>query len=219
MIDDRFTVPLYTVPSAASHLGMKSSRLRDWAKKDSLLTTIDAESRYPRLPFIALVEAQVYQELLGAGLSLQAIRTGMAKVREQLGPRMLARGVLAHDGRDILMNLASAGDPEWTRARDLQGGLPRVIEMGLRPVTWDEQGIPQSVQLTAYHDADVIADPRIAFGQPVINRTRVRVEDLLSLFKAGESIDVVAEEMDIPPSSVESIVRSRNRVSTEATRR
>jgi hypothetical protein len=35
----------------------------------------------------------------------------MRVVRAELGDRMLKKGMLAHDGQDILMNLAASGDP------------------------------------------------------------------------------------------------------------
>ncbi|MCL1898340.1 MAG: DUF433 domain-containing protein [Micrococcales bacterium] len=206
--DERYTVPLYTIGLAASHLGMKPATLGSWVNKKELLTSVPAKRPFPQLPFMGLVEAQVCFELRRAGLSMQAITGGMRQVRQRLGSRMLLEGVLAHDGKNILMNLAKSGDPEWTRAIDLQGGLPQVIEIGLRLVTWDSEGIPQTVRLSAYQDAVVTADPRYAFGQPVIQGTTVRVEDVLSLFKAGDPIETVCAEMDIPQAVVESIVRT-----------
>jgi len=206
--DERYTVPLYSIPLAAFHLGMNPQTLRYWASRDSLLTVLEGGSGQPTLPFMALAEAQVFREFRRAGLSMQAVTTGMRQVRKFLGDRLLLEGVLAHDGRDILMNLAASGDAQWTRARDLQGGLPKVIEIGLRPIEWDAHGIPQAVCLTAYEEADVIADPRFAFGQPIIRDARVRVEDILSLFKAGETIQTVSYEMNVAPTTVESIVRT-----------
>jgi uncharacterized protein (DUF433 family) len=207
-LDDRFTVPLYTIGLAASHLGMKPATLARWANKSGLLTTVPATPKFPRLPFIALAEAQVYQAFKEAGLSMQAITSAMENVRKELGPRMLQKDVLAHDGSEILMNLAASGDPSWTRARDMQGGLPKVIEIGLKPISWDEAGLPETVRLTAYGSAPVIADYRYSFGQPIIEGTMVRAENVVSMFKAGDTIETVAEEMDISPTIVESIVRT-----------
>jgi uncharacterized protein (DUF433 family) len=207
--DDRYTIPLYTVALAAAHLGMKPGTLQRWVRKDGLITTVPPVGREPRLPFVALAEAQVYLEFRKAGLRLQAITEGMAKVREKLGARMLSHGVLAHDGREILMNWANGGNPEWTRARDLQGGLPEIIEIGLRPITWDDGGVPQTVRLTAYEGVSVVADPRYSFGQPIVDDVGVRVDDVLALFRAGECIVDVADEMALDPGMVESIVRTR----------
>lgn len=208
-VDDRYDLPLYTVGLAALHLGMQATRLQRWARRDGLITSVPAAGAQPRLPFIALAEAQVYLEFRRAGLSMQAVTSGMTRVREQLGVRMLAAGVLAHDGREILMNLADGADPAWTRARDLQGGLPQIIEIGLRPITWDSEGVPQTVHLTAYEGVHVVADHRYSFGQPILDDSGVRVDDIVALFKAGESVLSVADEMAITPSAVESIVRTR----------
>jgi uncharacterized protein (DUF433 family) len=207
-VDSRFTVPLYTASGAASHLGMAAATLGRWIHKDQLITSVPGAGREPRLPFMGLVEAQFYKELRGAGLSLQAITKGMKVVRDQLGARMLQRGVIAHDGREILMNLALQGDPDWVRARDRQGGLPQVIEIGLKPIIWADDGLPGRVILTAYGPVDVIADPDFAFGQPIVESSGARVEDILGLFKAGEPVTTVAEEMDVSAADVESIVRT-----------
>jgi uncharacterized protein (DUF433 family) len=139
---------------------------------------------------------------------MQAITSGMTKVRSELGERMLQRGVLAHDGRDILINLATDANPEWERARDRQGGLPRIIEIGLKPIIYTDDDLPGRVRLTAYGDARVVADPRFAFGQPIMETSGSRVEDILSMFRAGDTASVVADEMGVSTNDVESIVRT-----------
>ncbi|MCL2472027.1 MAG: DUF433 domain-containing protein [Propionibacteriaceae bacterium] len=208
MSDTRFTLPLYTVALAAFHLAMPPSTLKAWSDKSDLLTMVPGQGREPRLPFMGLVEAQFYRELRKAGLSMQAVTTGMSAVRKQLGDRMLEQGILAHDGRDILMNLATRGDPHWERARDQQGGLPQIIDIGLKPIIYTHDHLPGRIRLTAYGETSVVADPRFAFGQPIVESSGVRVEDILSMFKAGEKVATVAEEMGVSHDDVESIVRT-----------
>lgn len=205
--DSRFTVPLYTLPLAAAHLDIPVRTLTNWTKKSDLLTVLPGHGREPRLPFIALVEAQFYRQLRSQGLSMQAITSGMSAVRAKYGDRMLEKDVLAHDGKDILVNHADEGEPEWARARDQQGGLPKLIEIGLQPITYTNDNLPGRVRLTAYGDVDVIADPRYSFGQPVIDGTGVRVEDVLSLFRAGENLATITEEMGIGIDAAEAVVR------------
>jgi uncharacterized protein (DUF433 family) len=208
-MDDRFDVPLYTIREAASHLAMPHQTLATWVAKDGLVRSLEEPARNgPRLPFIALAEAQLYRELRKAGLSMQAITAGMRRVRRVLGRDMLREGALASDGVDILMKLDDAdGGRDWVRARDEQGSLKGVVEIGLSPITWAADGYPQVVRLTAYPGIAVVADPQRAFGQPIVKGTRARVIDIVSLFKAGESVATVAEEMDVPTAAVESIVR------------
>ena len=206
--DTRFTLPLYTVSLAAFHLAMPLSTLNNWGTKTGLITTVSGKGREPRLPFIGLVEAQLYRELRKAGLSMQAITAGMSAVRKELGERMLEKGILAHDGRDILMNLATGGDPHWERARDKQGGLPKIIDVGLKPIIYTDDNLPGRVRLTAYSGTMVVADPQYAFGQPIVESSGVRVEDILGMFKAGEAVSSVAEEMGVGCDDVECIVRT-----------
>jgi uncharacterized protein (DUF433 family) len=176
--------------------------------RDQLLTSVSGRGRQPRLPFIGLVEAQFYKGLRNTGLSMQAINSGMVEVRRALGDRMLAKGVIAHDGKDILMNLADRGDPDWVRARDRQGGLPEIIEIGLKPIEWAADGLPQRVRLIAYGDNMVAADPRVALGQPFVVSSGARVEDIIDLFRAGEDLATVSHEMGVNPRDVEAIVRA-----------
>lgn len=209
MDDVRFTVPLYTATTAARHLGISVNRLRYWANKDKLLTAISDTKRGANLPFIALVEAQLYCVFRNGNLSWQAITSGMQKVRAELGDDMFAEGRLAYDMTGILMNLAETSmAPEWIRARDLQTTIPRIVEEGLRLITWDDQHYPQAIKLTVYGDADIVADYRYAFGQPVIKGTRTRVDDVIHLFRAGETLKTICEEFMVEGNIAESIIRA-----------
>lgn len=208
--DARFDVPLYSITEAAMHLRMSDETLRRWVARGDLVRALTPETpKSARLPFIAMAEAQFYLQLRHDGLSLQAITVGMAAVRRALGDRFLIRGALAHDGRDVLLNLSDRdAAAEWTRARDTQGGLPGVIERGLTPITWAPDDRPQRVRLTAYEGAEVVIDPRFVFGQPMLADRGVRTEDILHMFLAGDSVLDVADEFDVPLQVVESIVRT-----------
>jgi uncharacterized protein (DUF433 family) len=210
MEDIRFTSALYTLKEAAYHLNMNSRTLGHWADKDNLLTTVNPETpRGARLPFIALVEAQLYFEFKRSGLSMLAIASGMQEVRKHLGSNMLKKGKLAHDGKNILMDLADKSDtPEWTRARDLQIAIPKIIDEGLRLITWDEAQYPQSVRLTAYGSNNIVADYRFAFGRPIIKGTRIRAEDITQPFKAGETLENICAELSIDLQTAESVIRA-----------
>lgn len=211
--DARYDVAIYTIAESAMHLRMAPETLRRWVARGDLVKSLEPETpRGARLPFIAIAEAQFYLQLRRDGLTLPAIVSGMAAVRRELGDRMLREGVLGHNGVDILMNLSDdAAAEEWERARDGQGGLPGVIERGLKPITWAADGLPARVRLTAYEGADVIVDPRFAFGKPILADRGVRAEDIIDLFFAGDSVHDVAEEFAIAPSIVESLVRTHGR--------
>jgi uncharacterized protein (DUF433 family)/transposase-like protein len=208
-VDVRTDVPLYTVAEAARHLGLAPSTLRYWVSTKHLVRQLPPEARgAATLPFVALAEAQFIQGMRGAGLSLQAVTEGVAALKKRLGPDYLMRDRLAHDGRDVLVDLGRDDGSEWQRARDSQAGIAGVIELGLERITWADDGRPQRVTLAGYEGADVIVDPRFAFGQPMLEGRGVRVEDIAQLFFAGEPIQTVADEFEVAPSAVEAIVRA-----------
>lgn len=206
--DLRFDVPLYTLGEAAVHLGLNPQTLGRWAKRDALLHTLRPDTpRSARLPFIAMVEAQLYRHLRRSGLSMQAIAAGMGAARRELGQDFLRQGRLAHDGTDILVRLSdrTAAD-EWLRARDRQGGLRGAIEHGLQPVTWAEDGFPERLRLLSYGDLEVVVDPRFAFGQPFLPDSGLRANTVLDLYHAGDSADVIAHEFDVERDVIERII-------------
>lgn len=207
MRDLRLDAPLYTVAEAARHLDIAPSTLRYWIDEKQIVRSIPARVRgEATLPFLSLAGIEFIRGLRRAGLSLRAVTEGVQALRADLGDDYLRRERIGHDGRDVLIRLADS-DAEWSRARDNQTGIPGVIEIGLQSIAFDASGVPQRVTLSTYEGADVIIDPRFAFGQPVVESRGVRVEDIAQLFFAGEPISVVSDEFGVAPTIVEAIVR------------
>ena len=206
-VDTRFTVPIYTAGEVARHLAMSTSTLRSWVRKEGLVLSVPTRTnRDPRIPFIGLAQAEMYRQLRGAGLSMQAITVGMRRAHQALGENMLKRGVLAHDAKDLLVNLGDDVDAEWTRARDMQGGLKGVIERSLTVLEW-ESDFPLAIQLAAYEGAKVIADPRFSSGHPIDAATGVRVDDLVNMFRAGDDIAMISKEYGVESALIETAIR------------
>ena len=148
------------------------------------------------------------------GLSPRELRTSVSRLRKITGDECaLATKRVASDGIDLLVDMAASADsPEWERARDGQGAIGEVIERYLKFVTWrSSDRYPLRLTLQAYQGADVIIDPRFAFGQPILEREKVRVEDILDAFWAGESYLTIAGEFGVSSSAVEAVIRSATR--------
>lgn len=211
MLDPRFDAALYTVAEAGRHLDIAPSTLRYWIDEKRLVRSIPAQTRgEPTIPFYGLAEISFIRKLRDARLSLRAVTEGVQALQDDLGRDWLMRDGMAHNGRDILVKLADS-DEEWQRARDNQAGISGVIDLGLEMIKFDDVGLPYRVTLPTYEGADVIIDPRFAFGQPVVESRGVRVEDIAQLFFAGEPISVVSDEFGVSPEVVEAIVRVRGR--------
>ena len=87
-----------------------------------------------------------------------------------------------------------------------------VVDSYLRRLDFGDDGFVELIRLPAYEVADIVVAPSRGFGQPVFARGGARLEDALSLFRAGEPLDVVAGEYGIPPAQLEDAVRIATRV-------
>jgi uncharacterized protein (DUF433 family) len=215
----RFDVALFTAREAAQHLGIPRSTLRAW-----LTSSVDAATLVHRvepdvrngssIPFISMIEAHVLRGFRTLGLTAGEIKAAATRLRRELGTEYaLASSRLATDGVSLLVDMSDDWEhPRWERARDGQRVIDEMIRDFLRFVTWrPSDEYPTRLKLPTYRGADVIIDPRFGFGQPVLERSKVRVEDILDAFRAGAAHSVVADEFGVEPAEVEAIVRAQLR--------
>ena len=110
---------------------------------------------------------------------------------------MLASRALYTDGAEVIYDFAEqAGDtPEARSARQLvvvrkgQHVFNDVIDDYLHRVGFAGEGCAELIHLPHYRTAEVLADPRRGFGQPIFAHEGAKVADVLGAFQAGESLD------------------------------
>lgn len=231
---DRFSSPLYPVAEAARYLDVPASTLTSWAKGyrragkgrpevtgSPVLTTVTSPGRGPVIPFVGLAEGLVLTAMRRAGVPFQRIRPALARLDEELGlQHALASSRLYTDGADVLYDYAETGEDEEAAreahelvvVRSDQREFNEVVDAYLRRLELADDGYVQLIGLPAYEVAEVVVDPDRGFGQPVFARGGARLEDALALFRAGEPLDVVAEEYGVPRTELEDAVRIATRV-------
>lgn len=231
---DRFSTALYTVPEAARYLDVPTSTLNSWAhgyrnhprgRREvvgaSILTTLPRRAaRLPVIPFIGLAEGAVLTAIRRSGVPMQRIRPALEQLDAQIGlSHALASRRLYTDGAEVLFDYAEAtDDPGLVRAaRDLvvvrngQRVFNEVVAAYLQRLEFDEHDYVRLIRLPAYEVAEIVVDPGRGFGQPIFARGGARLEDALELFRAGEPLDVVADEFGIPRDHLEDAVRVATR--------
>lgn len=158
------------------------------------------------MPFVAVIEAYVLRSLRDLGLSKDTIRRAALEVRDAFDtPYALASKRIVTDGVDLFIRHSPG---EYTRVGDKQVPIREVLEDYLRDISFDQDGFPARLKLRRYADeADVIIDPRFAWGAPVVADQKVPVQAIVDLWRAGEPMTAVAEEFDLSPAIVESICR------------
>lgn len=86
-----------------------------------------------------------------------------------------------------------------------------VVERYLRRVDWASDDYAERLW-PAGRDEGVVIDPRRGFGQPIIARRGIRVEDVVHRLAAGEPKAVVADDFGLEHTEVEAAERFRSRV-------
>jgi len=230
---DRFGAPLYTVAEAARYLDVPDSTFRSWThgyhrrspgrpevSGEPILTTAPTTTAQgPVIPFIGLAEGLVLTALRRSGVALQRIRPALSRLAGDFGlEHALASRRLYTDGAEVLFDYADDEDPETARAvrslvvvRNGQRVFNEVVESYLKRVEYGPDGYPRLIELPAYAVAKVVVDPDRGFGQPIFRRGGARLEDALAMFRAGASLETVADEYGIPLDQLEDVVRIATR--------
>jgi uncharacterized protein (DUF433 family) len=224
--DERFTAPLYTPAEAARFLGVPTSTFVTWAKGyvrrppgrpvvhgERIVTSVDAPRNFPTIPFVGLAEGMVLAAFRQAGVSLQHIRKAVTILEGEIGVEYaLASRRLYSDGAVILFDYADAqGDDELaglTEVVSRQRVFSPVVREYLTRIEYGRDGWAQQLVSPTTRDRIVVVDPRRAFGQPIFVHGAAPVESVVSRWKAGESIEHVAEDFGVPPADVEDYLRA-----------
>jgi uncharacterized protein (DUF433 family) len=207
---DIFTTPLLTARDAARHLRMPESTLDVWIAQSKssdvpLVHTVPARRGWPRVPFVGVIEAYVLRSLRELDLPMAAIREAAEMVRIEFDdPYALASRRIATDGLDIFVDLVD-GLVSTSRQRPIR----EVVNRYLQYVEWGDEGRPARLQLQQYPDAaTVVIDPRFGWGRPILDESKTPVAAIVGLWRAGDSMDVVAREFDLSRDVVEEICRA-----------
>jgi uncharacterized protein (DUF433 family) len=81
----------------------------------------------------------------------------------------------------------------------------------LKRIAYASDGWASRVRLPSYQRTEVVVDPRVAFGLPLVVHGGARVEDLVDRFVAGDTLADIAFDFDVPPEEVEDVIRVATR--------
>jgi uncharacterized protein (DUF433 family) len=163
-----------------------------------------ARSDEPYLSFEDLVEIAAVAAVRREGVSMQRLRVALRYATTQLGiERPLLSERFKTDGLDLFAqggtNFNRFGQMVWPFVEDVL----KDIDYGqdLFAVRWWPAG----------RETEVLVDPQVNFGRPIIVSLGVRTETLVDRFVAGLSVEDVAQEYTTSPALVQQAVRFENR--------
>ena len=219
-IDPR-ELPAYSIPESAHYLRIPRSTLRAWVGGQvcrsngvtrSFRPIITLPDRHaPLLSFINLVEAHVLDALRREhAVPLQKVRKAIKYLSQHLDSRHpLAEQRFETDGVDLfirqygqLVNISQSG----------QLAMRKVLEAYLRRVEWDDLGVvarlyPFTRKRMIDEPKAIVIDPRISFGRPVLAGSGIPTAVIAERYKAGESVDELADDYGRKRLEIEEAIR------------
>lgn len=219
--------PIYSVTDAARYLWVPAATLRAWAFgrefpahgrtcfSEPVISSADPERHL--LSFVNLLELHVLAAIRrGHNIDMRRVRTAVEYLAEHFGhARPLIDATMETDGTDLfvdhlgeLVNVSRAG----------QGALRELLRVHLQRIERDPAGtavrlfpftrrLPTSVTDASADPRVIVIDARVAFGRPVLARTRIPTREIAERYKAGDSIEDLAHDYGRPASDIEEAVR------------
>jgi uncharacterized protein (DUF433 family) len=217
--DPRLSRAIFTLREAAGYLDVPKSTMHAWARPatgEPLITVFPRRGAQATVPFIGFAEAYVLAAFRRAGVPLQRIRPAVDALSQNIGlEHALASKRLYTDGAEVLYDYAAERNEddllELVVVRTGQHQFSEVVRDYLKRITYGSDGWASRVRLPSYQRADVVVDPRVAFGLPLVVHGGARVEDLVDRFKAGDTLADIAFDFDVPPEEVEDVIRVATR--------
>ncbi len=214
-------LPAYTIAEAAHYLWMPISTLRSWvvgrnyptragSKFFEPIVTLADKNRH-LLSFVNLVEVHVLDAIRREHkVPLPKVRRALKYLREKFPSKHpLAEQKFETDGLDLfvqkygqLINISQSG----------QIAIKRLLEAHLRRIEWDTKGFPLRLYpFTRKREAEeprvVVIDPYVSFGRPVLVGTGIPTAVIADRYKAGDSVDDLADDYGRQRLEIEEAIR------------
>lgn len=219
--EDPRAIGLYPLTDAARYVRIPPATLRSWVVGRPYATRTGERTWAPiiepadptpgaiRLSFKNLVEAHVLSILRGRDVSVGAIREALRFIREEIGAPHPFADVDAKSDR-LHVYVEHLGRL-WNASKS-QAAIEPVMERYLERIDRDEAGIALRLfPFTGDREVDapklVVIDPKRRFGRPIIAGAAIETWIVHQRWRAGESTDEIADDLDISRPAVEEALR------------
>ena len=219
---DAREVASYGVMEAAHYLRIPRTTIRDWVSGRHYRSITGARFSKPiiqvpdpamkLLSFMNLVEIHVLDAIRRKhDIPLEKVRTAMNYLSKQFPSKYpLADQEFVTDGLNLfikkfsqLINISQEG----------QLAIHEVLQAHLHRIERDLKGIPVRLYpFTRKRDLReepraIVIDPEVSFGRPVLAGTGIPTAVIAACYKAGESMDDLADDYGRPRLEIEEAIR------------
>lgn len=219
---DAREVPSYGVMEAAHYLRIPRTTIRDWMSGRHYRSTAGVrfsrpiiqipDSAVKLLSFMNLVEIHVLDAIRRKhDIPLEKVRAAMTYLAKQFPSRHpLADQEFATDGLNLFIKKFSQ---LINVSQDGQLAIHEILQAHLHRIERDLNGIPiRLYPFTRKRDLReepraVVIDPHVSFGRPVLAGTGIPTAVIAERYKAGESMDDLAEDYGRRRLEIEEAIR------------
>jgi uncharacterized protein (DUF433 family) len=218
---DAREMPTYGITEAAHYLSIPFATLRSWVvgrryptaseKKFFKPLIILPDRSRPLLSFMNLVEAHILNAICKKhNVALPKVRVAINYLSKELSSKHpLADEKLRTDSIDLfietfgkLINLSANG----------QLAIREFLESHLQRIEHDSDGLAARLypftRTNGTNDPKVVViDPYVSFGKPVLTGTGIPTAIVTERYKAGESMDELADDYGLPRLQIEEALR------------
>ncbi len=215
-------MPAYTVLEAAHYLSVPQATVRYWSTgQGDYPPVIDIAQKSPAvLSFYNLIELHVLAATRRQHeVSMRKVKEAILYLKKNTSSKMgekhpLLSEQMLTDGLDLfieqagrLVSISQAG----------QTAIREALSAALQRIERNNHGIP--IRLYPFTRTDirnapamVVIDPSLSAGRPVISGTGLATEIIAERYKAGESVQELADDYQRPQREIEEAIRCELRV-------
>lgn len=213
--------PAYSLAEAAHYLQVPRATISSWVRGrhypvrggtkffKPVIELPDASRSV--LSFINLVEVHVLDAIRRKhAIPLDKVRAAVRYLERHFDSRHpLADQRIETDGRDLFVQKLGQ---LITISQEGQLAMRTLLDAHLRRIEWDPSGVAARLYLFARKRAldeprVVVVDPAVSFGRPVLVGTGIPTAVIASRFKAGETIEQLADDYGRNASEIHDAIR------------
>ena len=214
-------VPAYSAVEAAQYLCIPTTTIRSWISgTKSARKVIDLpRPNHLLLSFFNLVEAHALRSLRTIhGINLPRIRRALDHVKSKRGwERPLIHEGFMRDG--VRLFIEHLGHIVDAGARG-QIAIQEVMRAHLERIEWENELAARLYPFTRLNGSDgprsVFIDPRFSFGRPILKESHIATAVIAERYKAGDSVDNLAQDYGCSRLEIEEGVRCELRLEAAA---
>ncbi|MEX2491296.1 MAG: DUF433 domain-containing protein [Nitrospirales bacterium] len=219
-------IPTYTLSEAAQYLRIPRTTIRDWVTGRSLQKETITRRSQPIIPvpkstprllsFINLVEVHILDAIRREhNISLEKVRKAIQYLQRQSPSK---HPLVDHTFETNGMNLFIEKYEQLINVtQEGQLAIKEIMKAHLKRIERDAQGIPQKLYPFTHKRAfrpgeieptTVVIDPRVSFGRPSIIGTGIPTSIIAERYKAGESVEDLADDYGLQSLQIQEAIRS-----------